>query len=156
VTDGSREGRAVALLDRFEAALNVTMLPNFWPSMSGGGLEQAGAAVAVNELLLQSHEGFLSFFPAWGTDGAAGDVSFISLRARGAFLVSARVSTGVTDVTIYSEVGATCRLLSLWKGVRPVVRTWSGTTVEVAAVSVKGVAVWEFKTTKGTYTLDAK
>jgi hypothetical protein len=125
--------------------------------MSGGGLEQAGAAVAVNELLLQSHEGFLSFFPAWGTDGAAGDASFISLRARGAFLVSARVSTGVTDVTIYSEVGATCRLLSPWKEMRPVVRTFSGTTVEVAAVTVKGVAVWEFKTTKGTtYTLDAK
>ena len=38
--------------------------------MNGGGLEQAGAAVAVDELFLQSNEGFLSLFPAWGTGTA--------------------------------------------------------------------------------------
>jgi hypothetical protein len=57
VTDGAVPGQFDLLLARFESALNATMQPNFWPSMSGGGVEQIGATLAVNELLLQSHEG---------------------------------------------------------------------------------------------------
>ena len=69
---------------RYEAALNATMQPNFWPNMGGGGLEQVGATVAVDELLLQSHEGFLVFFPAW--ERGVSTASFQNLRARGALL----------------------------------------------------------------------
>jgi hypothetical protein len=155
LTDGKRAGRANALLDRYESALNATMQPNFWPSMSGGGLEQVGATVAVNELLLQSHEGFLAFFPAWGDGAGTGPASFTTLRARGAFLVSANTSssTGVTGIVIFSEVGARCKFLPPWEDITPVVRC-DGNHVQVNATSVKGVRVWEFDTTKGaTYTL---
>eukprot|EP01044_Picomonas_judraskeda_P007243 COSAG03_NODE_768_length_5947_cov_22.170361_4_plen_93_part_00 len=54
---------ASVLMDAWESALAAHMQPNFWPSLGGGGLEQAGATLAVNELLFQSFEGFLRFFP---------------------------------------------------------------------------------------------
>jgi hypothetical protein len=54
------------LVDAFEAALDATMQPNLWPSMGGGGVEQVGATQAVNDLLLQSVDGELRFFPGWG------------------------------------------------------------------------------------------
>ena len=92
VTNGSAPGHGAALLDRYEHALNATMQPNFWPDMGGGGLEQAGAAVAVDELLLQSHEGYLVLFPAWERGVSA--ASFSTLRARGAFLVTAAIDAG--------------------------------------------------------------
>ena len=41
-------------------------------TQGGGGLEQAGASVAVDELLLQSHEGYLVLFPAWERGVSAG------------------------------------------------------------------------------------
>jgi len=150
VTDGKLPGRAKALLDRYEAALHSTMQPNFWPSMNGGGLEQVGATVAVNELLLQSHETFLVFFPAWGTGLAA---SFTTLRARGAFLVSASVTTGglVGPVTILSEKGAACTFLSPWAAATPprVTLALAGGKVDVVATIVRGVSVWRFQTTPG-------
>ena len=91
------------------------MQPNFWPDMGGGGLEQAGAAVAVDELMLQSHEGFLSWFPAWQRGVSA--ASFTQLRARGAFVISAAIDAAgrvAAGVRIHSEAGAACRLLSPW------------------------------------------
>ena len=87
VTNGSAPGHGTALMDRYEAALQTTMQPNFWPNMNGGGLEQVGATVAIDELLLQSHEGFIVLFPAW--ERGKGAASFSTLRTRGAFLVSA-------------------------------------------------------------------
>lgn len=150
VTDGQKANHSRALLDRYEAALNVTMQANFWPSMSGGGLEQVGATVAVNELLLQSHEGFLAFFPAWDRLKAA---SFVTLRARGAFLVSASVDGGVVGVIqIISEQGAPCLFKSPWTGT-PVVTTASG-SVPVVATVIRGVNVWKFLTQPATtYTI---
>ncbi|MDX2082018.1 MAG: hypothetical protein SFU53_14630 [Terrimicrobiaceae bacterium] len=77
-----------------------------------GGLETAGAAVAVTEMLLQSHEGFLRLFPVWPAER---DASFRRLRAKGAFLVSARLRAGVVDfVEVESERGGTLRILSPW------------------------------------------
>eukprot|EP00051_Salpingoeca_urceolata_P007782 m.100454 g.100454 ORF g.100454 m.100454 type:complete len:1120 (-) comp15400_c0_seq2:5-3364(-) len=154
VTDGAVPSHAASLLDRYEAALNATMQPNFWPSMSGGGLEQVGATVAVDELLLQSHEGYLALFPAWGKGLSA---SFITLRARGAFLVSAQISADrvvASPVEVVSEAGARCRLLSPWvAGETPVVTKvqadGSAAPVAVWAEAVRGVAVWAWDTTKG-------
>ena len=115
ITNGSTPGRATALLDRYEGALKATMHPNFWPDMGGGGIEQVGATVAVDELLLQSHEGFIVLFPAWerGLHAAA----FITLRARGAFLFSAAIDAKgrvVPKVAVYSEMGEPCRMISPW------------------------------------------
>ena len=176
ITNGSAPGRASALLDRYEAALKTTMQPNFWPDMGGGGLEQAGAAVAVDELLLQSHEGFLALFPAWERGVHA--ASFTTLRARGAFLVSAAIDAGGTvlpGTVLQSEVGTPCRMVSPWGGggggggggnggngrtppftVR--VKSILGANESVAVVFGgwvgRGVATWTFNTTANTtYTL---
>eukprot|EP00040_Diaphanoeca_grandis_P025184 m.139207 g.139207 ORF g.139207 m.139207 type:complete len:1138 (-) comp30045_c0_seq1:20-3433(-) len=101
------------LLENWEFALNETMQRNFWPSMGGGGLEQVGATQAVNELLFQSFEGFLRLFPGWPLDESA---SFTTLRGVGAFLVSASVSDKgvVGTVTVLSEMGSPCTVLSPW------------------------------------------
>jgi hyaluronoglucosaminidase len=148
VTDGAVAGASKLLLDRFESALHETMMPNFWPSMSGGGTEQVGATLAINELLLQSHEGFLVLYPAWGAGSAA---SFTTLRARGAFLVSAAIDatrTVAAGVRIVSEAGTTCRMLSPWK-VAPRVVDGTGAAVAVRAEVVRGIHVHAFDTKKG-------
>ena len=148
VTDGALPGASKLLLDRFESALRGTMMPNFWPSMSGGGIEQVGATLAINELLLQSHEGFLALFPAWGAGAAA---SFTTLRTRGAFLVSASIDstrTVAAGVRIVSEAGGVCRVLSPWKDAPRVVGA-GGAAVAVREETVRGVAVHAFDTEKG-------
>ncbi len=153
VTDGAIAGASNLLLDRFESALNVTMMPNFWPTMSGGGIEQVGATLAINELLLQSHEGFIVLFPAWGAGSAA---SFVTLRTRGAFLVSAAIDdarTVLPGVRIFSEAGTTCRMLSPWTTALHVVDIARGTVV-VRKEKVRGIKVHVFDTHKsGTYLL---
>lgn len=61
-------------------------------------------ASAVQEMLLQSHTGVVKLFPAIPADWK--DVSFTSLRTRGAFLVSAEMKNGeLTKVEISSENG---------------------------------------------------
>ena len=76
-------------------------------------MEQVGATQAVNELLLQSFQGVLRFFPGWPLNESA---SFTTLRAVGAFLVSGKVdgSGVVQPITITSEVGSRCTMLSPW------------------------------------------
>jgi hypothetical protein len=81
----------------------------------GTAMEGAGGIGTINELLLQSHTGVLELFPQVppGTP-----VSFDSLRARGAFLVSASMASGVrkkiVGVTIVSEVGRAVTLRTPW------------------------------------------
>lgn len=80
-------------------------------TLEGNFAEAAG----TQEMLLQSHGGTIRVFPAV-PDGWQ-DVSFTTLRAEGAFLVSARRVGGVVDrVTVRAEKGGTCRLVSPWSG----------------------------------------
>lgn len=163
---------SAALLDHFETALRAKMQANFWPNLGGGGLEQVGATVAVNELLLQSFEGFLRFFPGWALGEAA---RFATLRAYGAMLVSASVDAdGVaSDIVVVSEQGADCVFQNPWLRLPPntpvlasrppavvvVVRECgSGSRVAVEADPGSGGGVVEgrlrFKTSKdGCYTI---
>lgn len=61
-------------------------------------------ASAIQEMLIQSHTGVVKLFPAIPLDWM--DVSFFTLRTRGAFLVSATMENGeVTKVEITSEKG---------------------------------------------------
>ena len=61
-------------------------------------------ASAIQEMLLQSHTGVVKIFPAIPVDWK--DVSFTTLRTRGAFLVSAIMEQGqVSKVEITSENG---------------------------------------------------
>ncbi|MHC4443733.1 MAG: glycosyl hydrolase family 95 catalytic domain-containing protein [Planctomycetota bacterium] len=64
---------------------------------------------AVQEMLLQSYSGTIRIFPA--IPASWKDVSFNTLRAEGAYLISARRCAGLTQhVEIYSEKGGTCKL----------------------------------------------
>lgn len=96
-----------------------------------GGLETAGAAVAVSELLLQSHEGFLRLFPVWPRER---DAAFRRLRAKGAFLVSAELRAGlVRRVEVDCEEGGELRILDPWHGQICTWRTRPGETVFLEA-----------------------
>ena len=69
------------------------------------------AAAGVQEMLLQSHRGVIVLFPA--VPASWKDVAFTSLRAQGAFLVSAQRTGGVVSrVEIVADQGGRCRLLS--------------------------------------------
>jgi len=67
------------------------------------------AAAGLQEMLLQSYSGTIRIFPA--VPESWKDVSFKTLRAEGAFLVSAERKGGLThSVRITSEKGGPCRL----------------------------------------------
>lgn len=66
-------------------------------------------AAAVQEMLLQSHSGVVRVFPA--VPASWENVSFASLRAQGAFLVSAERKNGVVrEVRVAAEKGGRLRL----------------------------------------------
>jgi alpha-L-fucosidase 2 len=67
------------------------------------------AAAGLQEMLLQSYSGTIRIFPA--IPPAWKDVSFKTLRAEGAFLITAERAAGVTErVEIVSEKGGLCRI----------------------------------------------
>lgn len=73
------------------------------------------AAAGVQEMLLQSHRGVIEVFPA--IPDAWQDVAFRSLRAQGAFLVSAARRGGIVrELEVLAERDGTCRLKSPWSG----------------------------------------
>ena len=68
----------------------------------------------IQEMLMQSYDGTLRLFPCWPKDQ---DAKFGTLRARGAFLVSAEMKNGmVTSVRIVSEKGRDCTVQNPWPG----------------------------------------
>jgi hypothetical protein len=75
---------------------------------AGAWAETLGITGPLSEMLLQSYGSVIRLFPAWPKDVAA---SFRTLRAEGAFLVSASWVDGkVTACQIASEKGALCRI----------------------------------------------
>jgi len=73
------------------------------------------AAAGVQEMLLQSHAAKIRIFPA--VPASWKDIEFTTLRAEGAFLVSARRRGGVVErVEIIAEAGGVCRLVSPFGG----------------------------------------
>jgi alpha-L-fucosidase 2 len=66
-------------------------------------------AQGVQELLLQSRDGYMQVFPAIPANWQ--NVSFNTLRAEGGFLVSAKKENGAfTKITIKSEQGGVCKI----------------------------------------------
>jgi alpha-L-fucosidase 2 len=72
-------------------------------------------AAGIQEMLIQSHAGFLEVFPAIPANWKS--ASFKTLRAEGAFLVSAEKENGkVKSLNIYSEKGGSLKVKSpFWK-----------------------------------------
>ncbi|HEY5774288.1 MAG TPA: hypothetical protein VIS75_16735, partial [Chitinophagaceae bacterium] len=97
-------------------------------------------AQGIHEMLLQSHKDFIEVFPAIPKEWK--NVSFKTLRAEGAFLISAKKENGVAmEVKIRSEVGGILRIKLPFK-------TWINSGIDRSEIKVvKGVA--EMKTTKG-------
>ena len=114
-------------------------------------LENIGATVAINDLLLQSHGGRMRFFPAWNAT-VLGAASFATLRAYGAFLVSAAVdaSGAVGPVSVESELGGAVVFESAWPGHTPKVVS-GGTAIPTTVVS-PGIYSFTSKTA-GKYTI---
>ena len=82
----------------------------------GGGIETAGIVEAINNMLLQSHDGVIRLFPNWDRTK---DAEFKRLRAVGAFLVDARYRAAgqvVNSVRIFSEQGKRCVVQSPFAG----------------------------------------
>ena len=73
------------------------------------------AAAGIQEMLLQSYSGVIRVFPAVPSTWA--DVSFVTLRTEGAFLISAERKAGrTTRVEIRAEKGGECRLEDPFQG----------------------------------------
>ncbi|MDI3319846.1 glycosyl hydrolase family 95 catalytic domain-containing protein [Pinibacter soli] len=87
-------------------------MPNKILYFGGGGIENASPSLAINEMLLQSHEGVIRFFPCWPQNF---DARFGSLRAVGAFLVSAELKNGIVqNVAVLSEKGRPLTIVNPW------------------------------------------
>jgi len=116
------------ILTRMRAECDHHSMPNLVLNYGGGGIENVSGFLAVNEMLLQSHEGLLRMFPDWPRDQ---DARFGDLRAVGAFLVSAQLKDGVIGgVKITSEKGRDCVVQNPWPG--KAVRVIRGGKVESA------------------------
>ena len=105
-------------------------LANKLLNFGGGGIENVSPALGVTEMLLQSHEGVIRFFPCWPKDQ---DARFGTLRAEGAFLVSAELKSGiVSGVKITSEKGGDCVIQNPWPG-KSVRVTRNGQSAEIVS-----------------------
>ena len=84
----------------------------------GAWTEQLGITAPLQEMMLQSWKGYIDLFPAWpsGIDG-----EFTTLRAEGAFLVSASYAGGVRGARVRSERGGVCRVRRPWGAATSVV-----------------------------------
>jgi hypothetical protein len=139
---------AKKVLDGWEGALTATMNNNFYPDLGGGGIEQAGATEAINSALVQSQEGFIRLFPMMPIDETA---SFKSLRARGAFLISASWVNGTVlspwSIQAVSTRNVNCSFLSPWDStiVPRVIDSITNATIAVSQDSSAPIVnVWVF------------
>jgi hypothetical protein len=102
-------------LERLHQCIVRHSMPNGLMAFGGGGIENYAAPMMVTEFLLQSENGVLRLFPGWSK--GAGDARFGTLRAKGAFLVSAELKAGVVaGVKITSEKGRDCTIQNPWPG----------------------------------------
>ncbi|MEO5712325.1 MAG: glycoside hydrolase family 95-like protein [Luteolibacter sp.] len=102
-----------SILGELHKYSTTAMAPNGFSQGNIHGIENCSTVPnTINEMLLQSHEGALRFFPVWPKNL---DARFGTLRADGAFLVSAQLKSGeISGVTIASEKGRDCTVVNPW------------------------------------------
>jgi len=101
----ARLGKDPKVIVRKMHELNKKMLlPNMLYDFAGGCLENCPIfANTLNEMAMQSFEGIIRIFPTWDKSL---DCKFRTLRADGAFLVSAEIKDGkILYAEIFSEAG---------------------------------------------------
>lgn len=128
-------------MDSFAGAIDSATGNNGCVHNHGGMLENIGATVAINDLLLQSHGGRMRFFPVWNST-ALGPASFATLRAYGAFLVSSAIDASgvVGPVSLESQVGGDVVFESPWAtSAAPKVTSAAGGAVVPTSVVSPGV-----------------
>jgi len=105
--------------------------PNGFLKRNPHGIENCSTFPnTINEMLLMSHNGVLRLFPVWPKDK---DARFATLRAWGAFLVSAELKGGVVrNVEIHSEKGRVCTLINPWPGRSVTVTRGNGKTETIS------------------------
>jgi alpha-L-fucosidase 2 len=98
-------------------------------------------AQGIHELLIQSHKGYIEVFPA--TPASWKDVSFSTLRAEGAFLVSAkRVGAVIDEIKVTAEAGGELMLKFPFK-------TWLAEGVRRKKVKIDNRGLLRLKMRKG-------
>lgn len=121
------------ILARLRTETDNRSYPNLlvnYDDEAGGGIENVSGFLAVNEMLFQSHDGVLRFFPCWPSDLPA---RFGTLRAVGAFRVSGEYRDGaVRRAIIHSEKGRACTVQNPWPG-KTVQLVRNGTTAEAVS-----------------------
>lgn len=142
-------------LDKFKRQVQYATLPNqtvtdavmqiggryndrsdyFFMGGMGIWFENFALPAVINECLMQSYNGQIVLFPNWDRRK---DASFVSLRARGAFLVDATLKCGeVAHVGISSEKGGICSIRNPWKRKVMLVQDGRKQTVSGANLRIK-------------------
>jgi alpha-L-fucosidase 2 len=131
------------ILSKLHAECDKHSFSNLLLYYGGGGIESCGGFLAINEMLLQSHEGVIRLFPDWPMDQ---DARFGDLRAVGAFLVSAELKNGVVaGVKLVSEKDRLCTVQNPWPGKSVRIVRNGSVSGEIASTGDR----FTFKTTPG-------
>lgn len=115
------------LIEGIKQNIKEFALPNRLFRHHGGGIEHLTTIPAtINEMLMQSYEGVIRFFPCWNKKS---DASFTNLRADGAFLVSAELKDEkISSKKIKSLKGRVCNVES--SDVKSVIRESDNKEIE--------------------------
>ena len=137
---------AETILVNLEKQIKEHSYKNFFIFYGGGGIECCSTVPnCINEMLFQSHEGILRFFPVWKREL---DARFENLRGYGAFLATAEQKDGkIVTVTVFSEKGRDCTVQCPWESGMNI--TCDGETVECSVTEDKGQMLYTFETKAG-------
>ncbi|MBQ7188178.1 MAG: hypothetical protein IJR99_02050 [Kiritimatiellae bacterium] len=104
---------AQTIIDAFKEHQLRLMQKNFHIHEGVHGVEKIGAMEFVQSMFIQCDHGFVKVFPNW----TGGDAKFEKLRAKGCFLVSAKMKGGrVAYVEVASEKGGRFRIVDPFGG----------------------------------------